>query len=43
MLGLELGEKDRNLLKIQNEEWKYPLMLNIATCFYQQKQYEKAL
>ena len=43
MLGLELSQSDPIQRKAGDLELKYPIMLNIATCFYKQQQHSKAL
>ena len=37
MLGLDLKQEDREKIRQENNDYKYPIMLNIVTCFYKQK------
>jgi len=43
MLGLDIKQEDKEKQRLENIDYKYPIMLNIATCFYKQKEYLKAV
>lgn len=43
MLGIDITEKDEEKLKEINLEQKYPILLNLATCNYQIKNYKVAI
>lgn len=37
LLGIDLNYNDQELVAKAKEEYKYPILLNIATCLYKKK------
>ena len=43
LMGLDLGTKDPEVLRTINHDYKYPILMNIASCYYMLEQYDKGL